>query len=272
MNKAVAISDEFINRDRQRKEKANLMFDRRVTRIITPGTLIDERFVDPMENNYLLSIYLEPAESGSSDSKNIELSTEKHARFSDNIGLAWLDLSSGDFFIQSSRPNDIASHVALIKPSEILVDSQLENLEKHPLDMFLGEYDHMISYQELPENMKPLSAWNHMIEPHPMDNDRANFPEVEICAATFLLEYVAKQLRGLETKLQYPRRRDETEEMAIDQNSLRALEIRTTLKDGKFTGSLLHSVRKTSTKSGTRLLTQRLSRLQSKLVGVKPLK
>ena len=49
-------------------------------------------------------------------------------------------------------------------------------------------------------------------------------------------------------------------QLTIDKNTLRALELRATLREGKLEGSLLHSVRKTVTKSGTRLLTQRLSK------------
>ncbi|KAG9915383.1 muts domain V, partial [Aureobasidium melanogenum] len=46
--------------------------------------------------------------------------------------------------------------------------------------------------------------------------------------------------------------------MSIDKQTLKALEIRSTLRDGLFQGSLLHAVRRTTTKSGARLLSQRL--------------
>ena len=57
-------------------------FERRVTRIVTPGTLIDEPFLNTLENNYLLSVHLVP---------------EKPF-----IGLAWIDVSTGEFFSKES--------------------------------------------------------------------------------------------------------------------------------------------------------------------------
>ncbi|KAI5292968.1 DNA mismatch repair ATPase msh1, partial [Ascosphaera acerosa] len=47
LQKKVAISEEFSNDVEARAKAGGLMFNRRVTRIVTPGTLIDENFMDP---------------------------------------------------------------------------------------------------------------------------------------------------------------------------------------------------------------------------------
>jgi len=71
----------------------------RSPRIITPGTLIDEHFMDPLVNNYLLSIHVD------SESLKPRISSENSSVVGKpasvlnlprmEVGLAWLDLSSG---------------------------------------------------------------------------------------------------------------------------------------------------------------------------------
>ena len=265
MNKAVAISEEFVNTSHGRGKAGGLMFDRKITRVITPGTLIDEKFMDPLENNFLLSIYTNREDLDEIGSESACTSSESETEVSlppIAVGLAWLDLSSGDFFVKETSLQGLVSEVALIKPREILLDIQARDADNGILKSRLIEYRHMITYQHPPHIIQPVSEWGSMLEETPGLNDLSAFSELEIGAGAFLLQYVSGRLQGTRTKLQFPTRRDAKQEMVIDQNSLRALEIRTTLKEANFAGSLLHSIRKTSTKSGARLLSQRLSRFQ----------
>jgi DNA mismatch repair ATPase MutS len=59
--------------------------------------------------------------------------------------------------------------------------------------------------------------------------------------------------------LQPPQRHENLAVLAMDKNTMRALEIRETIKDGAFRGSLLHAIRRTVTKGGARLLNSWLS-------------
>ena len=85
---------------------------------------------------------------------------------------------------------------------------------------------------------------------------RPTFTKEKVAAGTLLLEYVKDRLQGSGIKLQTPHRRQDKETMSIDKNSMRALEILETSKGGVGggKGSLLHTVRRTVTKSGARLL------------------
>jgi DNA mismatch repair ATPase MutS len=58
-------------------------------------------------------------------------------------------------------------------------------------------------------------------------------------------------------KLQPPTR--QLDMMGIDRNTMRALEIKKTMREDMVTGSLLHTVRRTVTKGGARLLDNWLS-------------
>lgn len=261
LNKHVAICDEFIN-DAPNRAKGELQYTRRVSRIITPGTLIDEHFMDPWENNYLLSIHVDPeklekekAVVKSPGSSNVA-SVLNLPRT--EVGLAWIDLSSGDFLTQSTDIASLPTAIARIKPREIVLDSVFENAEHSRIISILQEDGHIITFQE--PSKEPVSAkdWIPMLEDVVDDFDSTNFTSGEVAAGGSLLHYVKHQLLGSRTQLQAPVRHQAENHMSIDKNSLRALEIKSTIRDGTFEGSLLHSLKNTVTKSGTRLLSQRL--------------
>ncbi len=75
---------------------------REVTRIVTPGTLVDEELLDPRRNNFLAS--LSPEKTG--------------------VGLAWLELSTGRFFATHVEPQQLSDELARIQPAECLVPDQ----------------------------------------------------------------------------------------------------------------------------------------------------
>jgi DNA mismatch repair ATPase MutS len=257
----VAISDEFLN-DAVTNAKGGPQYTRKVSRIVTPGTLIDEHFMDPWENNYLLSIHVNPEalgkekavkESPGSSSVSSVLNLPRT-----EVGLAWIDLSSGDFLTQSTDIASLPSAVARVKPREIVLDSIFKEAENSRIVSILQEDGHIITFQEPSEKALTVEDWVPMLEDVVDDFDTANFTPAEVAAGGSLLHYVKHQLLGSRTRLQAPVRHQAEEHMSIDKNSLRALELRSTIRDGAYEGSLLHSVKKTVTKSGTRLLSQRL--------------
>ncbi|CAN9376882.1 unnamed protein product [Alternaria alternata] len=262
LNKHVAISDEFLN-DAPTKAKGESQYTRRVSRIVTPGTLIDEHFMDPWENNYLLSIHVSPEvitqeevvnQSPGSSSVPSVLNLPRT-----EVGLAWIDLSSGDFLTQSTDIASLPSAVARIKPREIVLDSVFQEQNHSRIVSILQEDGHIITFQDPLGVPLTVKDWKSMLEDVVDDYDIGDFTPSEVAAGGSLLHYVKYQLLGSRSRLRAPVRHQAEEHMSIDKNSLRALEIRATIREGTYEGSLLHALKKTITKSGTRLLTQRLS-------------
>ncbi|KAF7157105.1 hypothetical protein CNMCM5623_001093 [Aspergillus felis] len=261
LNKYVAISEEFANAAED-KARSGLLFDRRVARIITPGTLIDEKFMDPSENNFLLAVYMDvPALKAQLEQQEDDLSAQQHilSSASQRVGLSWLDLSTGDFFTQSTTAQMLPSAIARIGAREILVDQKLQDLIGQELQLLVGHDHRLMTFFAYPSNILPVSQWSSVLEAPIGDQDSDAFTPEEIAAGYSLLEYIRVQLQGLNLKLQPPRRRHLNESMSIDRNSLRGLEILETARDGFGKGSLLHAVRRTSTRSGARLLRDRLT-------------
>lgn len=247
----VAVSEEYEN-----PEKGGLMWDRRVSRIITPGTLIDEKFMNPYENNFLLAVASPPLASLSSP-----LDAE--------VGLAWLDLSTGDFFTQESTVGMLNGDISRIGPREVVLrpalSTRLGSGEQKDISEGLKKDGYFITYHPvataLGDSIPPASIadWGQMLETPVPQNTILSMTVQEIEAGNLLLDYVQARLPGMNMKLQPPIRKCVDDTMLIDANSMRGLEIKTTLRDGLLTGSLLHTVKRTVTKSGARLLASWLS-------------
>ncbi len=85
---------------------------RDVVRTVTPGTIFEDDFLDSKTNNYLLSIF----------KSNI-------------IGLSFVDISTGEFFVLETDLENIYSDLAKINPAEIIYpdsfdESLLESLKR----------------------------------------------------------------------------------------------------------------------------------------------
>ncbi len=260
LNKFVAISEEFANNASGKVKSGGLMFDRKVTRIITPGTLIDEKFMNPYENNFLLALHPSDQESLQNPSKEIPIEllngTTQPTHLSQSVGIAWLDLSTGDFFTQTINLGALPSAIARIGAREIVLRKGLDQTVENDVLTLLHQERHLVTYHPTQSKELSISSWAPMLErPVPTETE-CDFTREELSAGSLLLAYVSERLQGLGIKLQPPVRRFDTETMGIDRNSMRGLEVLETSRDGVGggKGSLLHTVRRTVTKSGTRLL------------------
>lgn len=244
----VALSEEFPNV--LRGKIGGLMFDRKISRVITPGTLIDEKFLDAYENNFLLALSNPPDTTESSENSK----THVREALSQPIGLAWLDLSTGGFFTQRSTMAAFGGDIARIGPREVVISEKYREQAGNLVVKRLEEDKLFVTYYlEPPPSKNPIDTWKDMLET-PVRLKKAEFSKLEIEAGTNLLSYVKARLPGLSIKLQPPIKRFAKDIMGIDSNSMRSLEIKQTLRDGHVKGSLMHSIKRTVTKSGSRLL------------------
>ncbi|KEF58927.1 uncharacterized protein A1O9_03770 [Exophiala aquamarina CBS 119918] len=263
LNKYVAICEEFLIPVSSKVKSGGLLYDRHVTRVVTPGTLIDEKFLDPYEYNFLLSIYPEPQtpQHGSAMIETPVLTEQK-------LGLAWLDLSTGDFFTQSTDRSSLSSSITRISPREIVLPSKVAEDIESEIKQVVGHDHRLLTFHDLNTEFSSMSDWACMLEtPVPEGADEI-FSLGEKLAGHRLLDYVKLRLQGLQLRLQPPRQREIRETLVIDRNSLRGLELLETARDGLGKGSLFHAVRRTVTKSGARLLRDRLTSPSASLVEI----
>lgn len=258
LGKYVAIAEEFPNEASAKIKSGGLLHNRRVSRVITPGTLIDENFMDPYSSNYILAIYFENAiirgilEAPDSSTAIAGLADA-------TIGLAWLDLSTGHFYTQSASLSMLSSVISRVAPREIVIDERLREIFGDSDFSLMIEEGHNFTYCSVGET-RTIMDWNPMLQKPVSTTEASRFTQHEVKVGGFLLHYVETRLQGLDLKLQPPIRYKATESMVIDKNSMRALEIRRTIRDSHYQGTLSHAMRRTVTRSGTRLLDDWLSK------------
>lgn len=106
-------------------------FDRKVSRVITPGTVVEENLLDRNSNNYLLYIDA-PA-----------------------CNCAWMDISTGDFFTATcTNETELLSLLARLKPREVLTESIIIG----PLEQFLKRTSTLIRQVEAAESLVDLES------------------------------------------------------------------------------------------------------------------
>eukprot|EP01113_Clastostelium_recurvatum_P048329 TRINITY_DN8779_c0_g1_i2.p1 TRINITY_DN8779_c0_g1~~TRINITY_DN8779_c0_g1_i2.p1 ORF type:complete len:538 (+),score=91.17 TRINITY_DN8779_c0_g1_i2:38-1615(+) len=103
----VAVCDQTEDPEVAKKNKR--VVQREVVRIVTPGTIVEDGMLQAKHNNYLMALY-------------------PSTRVENTIGLAWVDISTGQFKIGVSKPEQIATDIAMLDPSEILVPASLSSL------------------------------------------------------------------------------------------------------------------------------------------------
>ncbi|MDD3267430.1 MAG: DNA mismatch repair protein MutS [Burkholderiales bacterium] len=77
--------------------------ERKVSRIITPGTLTDDNLLNEKQNNLILAIYQQ---------KN-------------KTGFAWISLSAGLFMLSENNDNNIYDQIERLRPAEIITTEAL---------------------------------------------------------------------------------------------------------------------------------------------------
>ncbi|OPB43021.1 mtDNA repair protein [Trichoderma guizhouense] len=271
LNRHVAIAEEFPNDASEKIKSGGLMHNRRVTRIITPGTLIDENFIDPYANNYIMAIHVPQNDLDKSVQPDTSLSHQALDAMgvdSTPIGLAWLDLSTGQFFTQSATLSSLPSILSRIAPREVVLEQSFEVRKDHDVFSILTDDRHLVTFSS-DGGLVKLDDWAPYLESEMSQTLQTSFTDDEINAGGLALNYVKNRLQETSMKLQPPLRYGNMQTMTIDKNSLRALEIKQTIRDGFFKGSLLHAIRRTVTKSGARLLNEWLGSPSTSLEVIK---
>ncbi|KAH0838474.1 muts domain V-domain-containing protein [Lanmaoa asiatica] len=204
-------------------------FNRRVVRIITPGTLIDEPFLNSFENNFLLAI--------SANSPSFEPCIRE-------VGLAWIDVSTGEFFTKTIPLDGLKDELARISPREIVLAQQLRDQPFDPIRQLLEDEGNFLTYVEPSDSILCPCGPTYTLD--------------ESAAVNILTTYMQANLMEHMPQLSVPSREGTDERMQIDSHTIKALEIRESAREGGLTGSLISVIKRTVTSSGMRSLTRRL--------------
>lgn len=235
--KCVAMCEEFL---KEPLEGPKGGFDRRVVRIITPGTLIDEPFLNADENNYLLSVGTRGPIEGSAQT----------------VGLSWIDVSTGEFFTKECVVESLRDELVRIAPREVVMDRDTATESHFTAALEVMNQEGIVLSLVTPKPAEPEA-------PGSFGNpETANslLSERESAAVKLLTTFLHENLLESMPKLTQPSREFSEGRMEIDSYTVKGLEIRESMREGGTTGSLLSVIKRTITSGGTRLLVRWLCR------------
>lgn len=243
----VALCEQFgaVSRD----DRSIIGIQRRITRVITPGTVIEERFLESNQYNYLLSIYPD----------------------GQDIGLAWVDVSVGEFVMQQTTLTSLKNDLARIRPREVVLPESMR-----PSDTILqqGLFDQdvydpitklLINDSNIAISYEADHQYNAQIAARTLNTmfkrfsaTSPDFSQIELAAGMALMMYVNETHINRKIKWQKPSRFSTQDSVCIDSAAMASLELVKSLQ-GRRVDSLIGVLDCTSTSAGSRLLTRWIS-------------
>ncbi len=225
-----------------KKRGSKSVVRRDVVRLVTPGTLTEERLLDAGTSNYLMA--LTRLKGGSLGNDAV-------------FGLAWIDMSTGSFQVSETDQQRLAADLAQVSPRElILADTLLQESELRLVAEQSGSalspvprafFDSSTASDRLGQyfGVKTLDGYG-------------TFSRAELSAAAGILSYIERTQLGERPPLDPPMREAGAGRMLIDPATRANLELARTLS-GEKQGSLLATIDRTVTGGGSRLLASRLA-------------
>ncbi|MEE8393825.1 MAG: DNA mismatch repair protein MutS, partial [Rhodospirillales bacterium] len=231
----VAVCEQMEDPAEARKRGPKTVVRRGVIRIITPGTLTEDTLLDGRSHNFLAAL----------------------AAVRGELGMAWIDVSTGSFNTQALEAKDLGAALARLDAGEWLISEDMA------LDEGLTEI-----FNELGDRLSRLGNGSfdsekgrrrlHDLYGVKMLDAFGDFTRPELAAAGALVDYLEFTQKGKLPRLSPPSRLGRDWVMEIDAATRRNLELTQSLA-GERKGSLLNVIDKTVTGAGARLLASHLS-------------
>ena len=205
-------------------DKDTKLFERKIVRVITPGTVVEDSLLDANQANYLLALDITPK----------------------GWALACVEVSTGEFWVNQNDKDPslmgLASALAAVNPSEIIGTRDTLDLLRQkvviPASLTLTCVAAFDGDYTLPATWPALGAWGN--------NKRA------LACALQIMKYIKATDPSVQTML-VPIYRELKECLQIDENAVASLELVKGQEGGRG-GSLWNLLDKTKTAIGSRKL------------------
>ena len=206
---------------------------RKVVRVITPGTVLEENFFDDNPNNFLCSW------------------NEVNGRHS----ISWVDLSTGIFCVQKidiNQSNAFETALERLSPRELIMPLKMKEQKPH---YFRGcvtfQADSLFQSDACEERLKKFYKTKSL-------EAFGEFSRSCISTAGAILGYVNLTQKGKLPLLKKIKQWKNIDVMEIDIFSRKSLELLKT-QSGEKNGSFFNAINQTLTSGGARLLLERLN-------------
>ena len=235
----VAVCEQIEDPAEARKRGSKSVVRRDVVRLVTPGTITEDKLLAPGEANYLMALGRVKGGTG------------------DAYALAWIDISTGTFRVAESGVDRLSADVLRVDPRElILADSVFHDPALRGVFDILGRI----------ANPQPATLFDSSAAPSRIaryfgvatTDAFGQFSRSELAAIAGAIAYVEKTQKAERPPLARPQREDAATSLFIDAATRANLELTRTLS-GQRDGSLLKAIDRTVTGGGARLITERLT-------------
>ena len=208
---------------------------RGLTRIVTPGTVIDASMLNEKENNYIMSL----------------------TSFGYQYAVAFCDLSTGEFATRIlETQNQLFSEVARLNPSECVVPESLmvntELISKlKATKCFVNSQE---DYYFKKENAKSVLLEQFNIKTLDSFGLEDKSRNLQLSVSGALMQYLISTQKNSLSHIKRISLLNNQHQMLLDSSTLRNLELTSNIKDNTSRGSLLSVIDKTTTSMGSRLI------------------
>ena len=222
--------------------KGKGIIERQVIEVITPGTTVDDDFLEKGSANYLAAL----------------------AQYGDYFSFAYIDISTADFWATSfpveQGEERLRREIERLQPREMIIQESLLETHRYLQDSVLQRSALVVN--RWADWLFDLDRSRERLEQQfGTANLKAfglNDTSPEIVAAGVLLEYVDDTARSVLPHLKQLHRYGDEEFVGIDEASQKNLELVRNLRDGDVHFSLLEVLDHTKTAMGRRLLYWRI--------------
>src|SRR6218665_863092 len=234
----VAVCEQVEDPAEAKKRGSKSVVKRDVVRLVTPGTITEDKLLSPSETNYLMT--LARIRSGSEPL----------------LALAWIDISTGVFRLAETTESRLLADILRIEPRElILADTVFHDPEMRTVVDVLGR----VAVPQPSVLFDSATAEDRIARYYGVKtlDGFGGFSRAEIAAASAAIAYVEKTQFSERPPLGIPERESGASTLFIDPATRTNLELVKT-QSGDRNGTLLKALDRTVTGGGARLLAERL--------------
>lgn len=210
--------------------------ERKIVRVLTPGTIVDSGLLDDKQNNYLSTIY--------------------YNRESNSIAVAFCDISSAVMNVTSFTLEDesrLVNEISAYKPSEIITNTD-ETVIPRTFTFIEERLGALITKNDT-QRFESASCRRKCEDQFGTANTEFPMHETELlCAVGALLSYAAETQLSDISYIRDLNVYSGGHYLDIDSNTRRNLEITETMRSKEKRGSLLWVLDRTSSSLGARML------------------
>jgi DNA mismatch repair protein MutS len=234
----VAVCDQIEDPADAKKRGSKSVVARDVVRLVTPGTITEEKLLAPGEASYLMAL---------GRTKGAEAP----------FALAWIDISTGAFTVMDTSADRLLADILRIEPRELIVPEPVfYDPELKPVFDVLGR----IANPQPASQFDTAAAEGRITRYYDVAtlDGFGSFSRPALSAIAGAIAYVEKTQKAERPPLARPVREDGGAAVFIDPATRGSLEL-TRTQSGSRDGSLISAIDRTVTGAGARLLAERLT-------------